>query len=152
MRRITALILILLLLCGCSLSGGNDNAESHAQITINLPSDNTVNGYRESDSSSSMPDTIPADEVKPESSSKIGSSVQSNSSTQGRPSVESNSSVQSDSSVNSVTEYIGNLKSHIFHKSSCGSVGTMKEENKVALKSRDEALSSGYSPCKRCNP
>lgn len=128
MKRITALILIILLLCGCSVGGGNDNTESHAQITINLPADNTVNGYRENESSSGMPQTIPADEVKPASP-------------------EQNSSIG-----NIKTEYIGNSSSHIFHKSDCGSVATMKEENKVFFKSRDEAVNVGYAPCKRCNP
>lgn len=127
MKRITALILILLLLCGCSVSGG-DNAESHAQITINLPADNTVNGYRESGGSSSMPDTISADEVEPDTAG------------------------DECSCGNSAVEYVGNANSHIFHKTSCDAICNMKEKNKVTFKSREDAVNSGYSPCKRCNP
>lgn len=128
MKRITALILIMLLLCGCSVKSGNDNTESHPQITINLPTDNTVNGYRENKSVSEMPQTISTDEVKPASPE------------------------QNASAADSETEYIGNSNSHVFHKSDCGSAGTMKEENKVLFKNRDDAVKSGYKPCKRCNP
>ena len=47
---------------------------------------------------------------------------------------------------------IGNRNSRIFHKSTCESVAKMKEKNKVALSSREEAISLGYTPCHNCNP
>lgn len=49
--------------------------------------------------------------------------------------------------------YILNTSSKKFHKTSCSSVGDMKEKNKREVTaSRDELISDGYSPCKRCNP
>ena len=48
--------------------------------------------------------------------------------------------------------YIGNSKSRVFHRSSCGSVKKMKDSNKVYFSSRDEAISRGYSGCKKCKP
>ena len=48
--------------------------------------------------------------------------------------------------------YIGNRNSKIFHKSTCESVSNMKEKNKVALSTREEAISLGYTPCQNCNP
>ena len=101
---------------------------THSQITINLPTDDTVNGYRQGSNSQSMPQTISADEVKPASPE------------------------QNSSSENTKVEYIGNLNTHIFHKSTCGSVGTMKDENKIIFEGRDAAINDGYTPCKRCNP
>lgn len=125
MKRITSIILILLLLCGCSAGSDINGTESHAQITVNLPADDTVNGYRtENSKPSEMPDTVSAEDVKP---------------------------AEPDNDVKT-TAYIGNSNSHIFHKPSCSSANTMKEENKVFFKSRDYAVKSGYSPCKRCNP
>lgn len=47
-------------------------------------------------------------------------------------------------------EYIGNKKTKKFHRSSCRSLP--KESNRVRFSSRDKAKSSGYSPCKICNP
>ena len=124
-KRIMDLILILILLCGCSAGADINVTESHAQISVNLPADDTVNGYRtENSNTSEMPDTVPAEDVKP---------------------------AEPDNDVNT-TAYIGNSNSHIFHKSSCSSANTMKEENKVSFKSRDDAVKSGYTPCKRCNP
>lgn len=46
--------------------------------------------------------------------------------------------------------YIGNKNSHKFHLDSCGSLPDQK--NRVYLKTRDEAISQGYDPCKICNP
>lgn len=48
--------------------------------------------------------------------------------------------------------YIGNANTKKFHYPSCSSVSQMNESNKVSFSSRDEAISSGYDPCQRCNP
>ena len=48
--------------------------------------------------------------------------------------------------------YVGNKNTRKFHRVGCGSVAKMKASNKVSLKSRDDAISRGYSPCNRCNP
>lgn len=130
MKRITALILIMLLLCGCSAADTAVNTDSHEQITVNFPTDNTVNGYRTGssakESNSSMPDAIPADETKP--------------------------AAPSETSPSSTAEYIGNSNSHVFHKSDCSSAKNMKDSNRVIFSSRDNAIKEGYTPCKRCNP
>lgn len=46
--------------------------------------------------------------------------------------------------------YIGNKNTKKFHTSSCGSLPA--EKNRVYFNSRDKAVSSGYDPCKKCNP
>ena len=68
--------------------------------------------------------------------------------------VQQRSSVTSDNSTNNNTEiaYIGNRNSRIFHHSWCASVRKMKDHNKVGFGSRDDAVNSGYRPCKNCNP
>lgn len=48
--------------------------------------------------------------------------------------------------------YVGNANSGKFHEASCNSVSKMTEGNKVFFSSRDDAISQGYEPCKRCNP
>lgn len=48
--------------------------------------------------------------------------------------------------------YIGNSNTLKFHRPDCSSVRQMSEANKVSFSSRDEAISAGYTPCKRCNP
>ena len=67
----------------------------------------------------------------------------------------SSSSYSSDSSSSSSSgsgSYVANANTGKFHVSSCSSVDKMSEGNKVYLSSRDEAISQGYVPCKRCNP
>lgn len=46
--------------------------------------------------------------------------------------------------------YIGNKNSKKFHSPSCSSLPY--EENRVYFNSREEAVSSGYSPCGNCKP
>ena len=48
--------------------------------------------------------------------------------------------------------YIGNKNSKKFQHYYCGSVGNMKEKNKVFFLSREDAIEAGYIPCKRCKP
>lgn len=49
--------------------------------------------------------------------------------------------------------YILNTNTRKFHNPSCSSVGQMNESNKQEYTgSRDDLISQGYEPCKRCNP
>lgn len=49
--------------------------------------------------------------------------------------------------------YILNKNSKKFHYPYCSSVYDMKESNKIySYDTRDEIISAGYTPCKRCNP
>ena len=68
--------------------------------------------------------------------------------------VQQRSSVTSTNSTDNYSEtaYIGNRNSRIFHHSWCASVRKMSNHNKVGFGSRDDAVGSGYRPCKNCNP
>ena len=48
--------------------------------------------------------------------------------------------------------YIGNSNTHKFHESFCSWADNIKPGNRVSFSSREDALSSGYSPCGHCNP
>lgn len=49
--------------------------------------------------------------------------------------------------------YVLNTNTHKFHYPSCSSVSQMKEKNKKTVtESREQIISEGYQPCKRCNP
>lgn len=49
-------------------------------------------------------------------------------------------------------QYIGNRRSHVFHRPSCSSVTQMNRSNRVYLESRQEAIDKDYTPCGRCHP
>ena len=50
-------------------------------------------------------------------------------------------------------EYVINSNTRKFHKTSCGSVEQMQEENRVySSQSRQELIEGGYEPCQRCRP
>lgn len=60
---------------------------------------------------------------------------------------------QNESAVPAGTDYIGNKNTKKFHYPYCSSVNQMKESNKFYYTgTRDEMISMGYDPCKRCNP
>jgi competence protein ComEC len=48
------------------------------------------------------------------------------------------------------TVYIGNLRSHVFHRDTCASLPA--EKNQVLFESRDQAVEEGYTPCGQCQP
>lgn len=49
--------------------------------------------------------------------------------------------------------YVLNTNTKKFHYPSCSSVNQMKEKNKrIFTGNRDDVISQGYEPCKRCNP
>lgn len=151
LKRLFIIILILILFsfCGCGDTTPQSNTSERKEVTINLPSDNTVCGYRTGSILNSVSDIIDANlvgvESKPSSKSETSSitpPVQTSSTN--NPTTQSN--------VAEKTEYCANLNSKVFHKSDCGSVKKMKEENKFYTKDRSMLTEMGYSPCNSCNP
>ena len=50
-------------------------------------------------------------------------------------------------------DYVLNTNSHKFHYPDCKSVADISPKNRQDfIGSRDEVLTMGYIPCKRCNP
>ncbi len=49
-------------------------------------------------------------------------------------------------------EYYANKSSKKFHLDTCTYAKSIKSENLYTTNSRDELISSGYQPCKKCNP
>lgn len=48
--------------------------------------------------------------------------------------------------------YIASKNSKVFHLVKCTSAATISPENIVSFATKDEAVSSGRKPCKKCNP
>ena len=55
-----------------------------------------------------------------------------------------------DSTPSVETYYIGNISTKKFHRSTCGYLPS--QQNQIALSTREDAITSGYDPCRRCNP
>lgn len=131
MKRFLSLVLCSILCftaTACS-NQNDDKAETASEVVVNLPADDTVNGYRveskTSDTQSSMPNTISGSGVS------VGS-------------INTNTD-------NTSKDYCGNKNSKVFHKSSCSSVSSMKDENKYYA-DRETLLNEGYKACGKCNP
>lgn len=60
------------------------------------------------------------------------------------------SSASSQKKSSSSGSYIGNRKTKKFHRKSCHTLPAPK--NQVTFSSREKAVSSGYVPCKNCDP
>lgn len=50
------------------------------------------------------------------------------------------------------SSYIGNANSGKFHYSDCRWANKISYHNRVYFNSREEAINSGYVPCKVCDP
>lgn len=48
--------------------------------------------------------------------------------------------------------YVGNNRSHKFHRPGCRWAKKISQQNMVYFKSRQKAIGQGYIPCKACNP
>lgn len=126
-KFIVLLILLLILPIGCS---ANNKVSEKEKVIINMPEDNSVNGYRLSvESNSSDDDSISAENVYVESGHTTKPNVQ-----------------------NSKGLYCANKNSKIFHFSDCSSAKKTKEENKFYSKDREQLIKDGYTPCKQCKP
>lgn len=51
---------------------------------------------------------------------------------------------------NSAPAYIGNLRSHVFHRQTCRYLPAAK--NRTYFDTRTEAVDGGYRPCRKCKP
>lgn len=64
-----------------------------------------------------------------------------------------NQDLTDDQEQGAETTYVLNTNTKKFHKPECSSISRMKDSNKETRKmSREELISQGYDPCKRCNP
>ena len=139
MKRFAIIIMCVITLFCLSACNKAEPTETRSEITVNMPTDDTVNGYRTEGNSEAV------------TSSNKTNSV-SNSSKENSKTEESSATSQTQSQENQSIQYCGNINSKKFHISSCGSVASIKEENRLYLSDRNELINLGYEPCKRCNP
>ena len=128
MKRIVVFICLFFIIftfSGCEKEKTKTTSSSD-EVIINMPVDNTVNGYRIKDkvSNTEIPDQISGDDVG----------------TVGLDDTKSNSK-----------EFCGNKNSKVYHNLNCASVSKMKENNKY-FADRETLLSEGYKPCGSCKP
>ena len=131
-RKVLPILLVFILtFSGCSQKSGENQKE---KISINYSTDNTVNGYRVAENGNDIISTedVEVEEDKAEESSSENS----------KPQIE-----ETEEAV-----YCANTNSKKFHLSNCGSVKTMKEENKLKTSDRQMLIDQGYTPCKICKP
>lgn len=70
MRKFLLIFISVLMLFPLSSCGYNESTDTHSEVVINLPSDNTLNGYRTESSEAEtatgeMPDKISVDQTRP---------------------------------------------------------------------------------------
>lgn len=88
-----------------------------------------------------------------QSDTEISSDDITNAPKEQSPNQNKNAKNSSDTDIQKEYNYIGNSNTLKFHKPNCISIEQMNESNEVYLNgSRDDAISKGYKPCKRCKP
>lgn len=48
--------------------------------------------------------------------------------------------------------FVGNINSRVFHRDTCPSADSIKEDNQQILYTRENAIQAGYRSCKNCEP
>ena len=132
MKRIFILMVCIFAAVLMSACNSRDNISAKADVEINMPRDDSVNGYRTETPSGSDNTVVSADSVEVDT----GASYESKTS----------------SAVTGTGTYCVNKNSKVFHKSDCKSVSIMKEENRLYFDDRQQAVENGYTPCQNCNP
>lgn len=152
MKRILIFLAVFLIAFSFSACGQNSDVETREAVEINLPKDNSVNGYRTGEADNSDKTIVRADEVAIDTSPTVDNSNNFNTNNYNGGSKYNSKKETNTGKANYTGGYCLNINSKIYHKESCGSVSTMKEENKAFFSDRNEAVQGGYKPCKRCNP
>ena len=137
--RFIILFLCVIALFSLSACSKAEPTVTRKEITVNLPQDDSVNGYRTELNNETV--------TTPNKNNSLSNSSKENSKKE-----ENNISSQTKPQENQPIQYCANTNSKKFHISSCGSVATIKEENRLYLSDRNEMINLGYQPCKRCNP
>ena len=132
MRKLLIIFLCsvsVFLFCSC---GQIEREQSREAVVINLPEDDSVNGYRTQKPDYSDNTVINADSVIIDKSPNKTQSKTEGSKSNGT--------------------YCANKNTGVFHKSDCSSVAKMKEENKRYFDDRQLSVSEGYKACAKCKP
>ena len=131
MRKFLILIFAMFIAFNSGGCKAGNTTSQRDKIVINMPSDDSVNGYRLEDDKhyEQNDDIISADSVT----------------------LETNTNVSGNGSSEKIM-YCANIKSKVFHKKDCGSVKKIKEENKFFLSDRQQLINDGYKPCGNCEP
>ena len=54
--------------------------------------------------------------------------------------------------VSTALAFVGNSKTMKFHVETCRTIKNMNDSNRVKIATREQAVKSGYVPCKVCRP
>ncbi len=146
MRKLLIVFLCLTSVLWLSSCGNNDTAENREPVVINMPKDDSVNGYRTDNTNFEDDSIISADKVG------IDTTPSQNITSKNEVIGNQTSNIENTISKNENGAYCANKNSGVFHKAECSSVAKMKEDNKAYFESSELAISNGYKPCGRCKP
>ena len=118
---------ILLLLAGCSFQPIESQSVQEETVSKPVTTESEYADVSETSDMTGMPDRIGVESVRAGSK---GSAVPER----------------------AEASYVGNRKSHVYHRKNCAGVKTMKAENKQFFHTREEAIKAGFSPCEKCRP
>lgn len=139
MKRSASFLLIsltvIITFCGCAAQALENTLSDQNAVTVTMPEDNSVNGYRP-----------PTTEDAP----------------QQRPSGEEQTEKQDSSGIKSIPSvaaeepyrglYYANIRTKKFHRADCGYAARISGENLYITDNRQELIDQGYEPCCQCTP
>lgn len=118
------MFIISVFLCGCSQQ--NTASDAADTVTVNMPTDDSINGYRLEGQKN--PENISSSAIKSSSAETVTEDAAK------------------------LKTYCASRSSAKFHLSTCGIVKNIKAENLFTTDNREELTEKGYEPCQKCNP
>lgn len=126
----------------------NDYIGAPPKVTAEKPSSIATPPKQVTEEPASRPTAHPT-EIKPRTESRP---YQQSPTPPQQPHTRKQSYTQQETKMIPDVSYIGNRRTHKFHRSNCASVRQMSKGNMVEFENRSDAIDAGYVPCKRCYP
>ncbi len=139
-----SVICLILSLSACVVTPYTGDSKNKETVEINEPTESSLNEYRKA--SSFDVDSTVSTETQSET---LGTSSKINAETSENITASSDSVNQN---IDGEISFIANSNSMKFHKSTCQYAKKIKDINKVVSNNRDELISQGFVPCKKCCP
>lgn len=168
-RQLTAVLLALSLLCltGCQNAAPRTPESSTAAARTTSPATTAAVTTAEATASTTTTATTPAATAPPSTTAVASSSAEpapettetsettaaaeQMAETEAQPETETEAEPEPETQPEN--SYVLNTNSKKFHLPHCGSVKKMKDKNrKDVVDTRDNIISQGYAPCKKCCP
>lgn len=144
MKKYLSILCVITFLCSSVSCTQNDDSSSETCSVIETTAESTTEKV------STEPKTEPTTECQTEKSTEVITEETTKITAELTTETQTEEIITTQAEINS---YVLNNNTMKFHTQNCPSSKDISEENRESYEgTKDELISKGYDPCKRCNP